>query len=567
MLVPCRAEGAIDLIDSLIDLIDLEAPWRPIPPSARSCRATSSPCRPTRPCLPAADVLAEHGIGAAPVVEDGRIVGLLRDEDLIVSEAKLHVPTVIEFLGADIVWPASERRWEKELKKARCRHRPRRDDDGVPAGRAHRHRRAGRDRDARREREPRAGRRRRPRRRASWRAATSSGTSRTPRDTLARPPMTERRGGSRAVWSEVDLDAVRANVRALCAHVAPAELLAVVKANGYGHGAAPVARAALDAGAAWLGVARVEEGVQLRGHGIDAPILLLSEPPVSAAEAVVTHSITPVVYTEPGVDSLAKAVAAFGGRDRLSVHLKVDTGMHRVGCDPDEALALVERIDAEPRAHLGGDLHAPRGRRRPDRPVHRRPARAVRRGARRAARRAGSTRASCTPRTRRRRWRARPRATTSSAWASPRTASHRRRPSARWSRCDPRSRCTPRVMMVRELAAGERLSYGLRYELPHASRIATVSAGYADGVPRNLGLVGGEVLVGGRRSPDRRRGHDGPADGRHRRHRGRGRRRGRAHRHARATREVTATEWAERLGTIAYEVVTGIGARVPRTYR
>ena len=66
----------------------------------------------------AADVLAEHGIGAAPVVEDGKIVGLLRDEDLIVSEAKLHVPTVIEFLGADIVWPPSERRWEKELKKA-----------------------------------------------------------------------------------------------------------------------------------------------------------------------------------------------------------------------------------------------------------------------------------------------------------------------------------------------------------------------------------------------------------------------------------------------------------------
>ncbi len=66
----------------------------------------------------AADVLADHGIGAAPVVEDGRLVGLLRDEDLIVSEAKLHVPTVIEFLGADIVWPGSEKRWERELKKA-----------------------------------------------------------------------------------------------------------------------------------------------------------------------------------------------------------------------------------------------------------------------------------------------------------------------------------------------------------------------------------------------------------------------------------------------------------------
>lgn len=66
----------------------------------------------------AADVLAGHGIGAAPVVDDGILVGLLRDEDLIVSEAKLHVPTVIEFLGAELVWPSSEKRWERELKKA-----------------------------------------------------------------------------------------------------------------------------------------------------------------------------------------------------------------------------------------------------------------------------------------------------------------------------------------------------------------------------------------------------------------------------------------------------------------
>ena len=80
------------------------------------------------------------------------------------------------------------------------------------------------------------------------------------------------------VWSEVDLDAIRANVAALRAVAAPAALLAVVKANGYGHGAVPVARAALDAGAAWLGVARVEEGEQLRDAGIDAPIMLLSEP-------------------------------------------------------------------------------------------------------------------------------------------------------------------------------------------------------------------------------------------------------------------------------------------------
>jgi CBS domain-containing protein len=66
----------------------------------------------------AADLLAEHHIGAAPVVDGGKLVGLLRDEDLIVSEAKLHVPTVIEFLGAELVWPKSEKRWEAELKKA-----------------------------------------------------------------------------------------------------------------------------------------------------------------------------------------------------------------------------------------------------------------------------------------------------------------------------------------------------------------------------------------------------------------------------------------------------------------
>ena len=66
----------------------------------------------------AADVLADHRIGAAPVVDGGKLVGLLRDEDLIVSEAKLHVPTVIQFLGADLVWPGSEKRWEAELKKA-----------------------------------------------------------------------------------------------------------------------------------------------------------------------------------------------------------------------------------------------------------------------------------------------------------------------------------------------------------------------------------------------------------------------------------------------------------------
>jgi alanine racemase len=367
------------------------------------------------------------------------------------------------------------------------------------------------------------------------------------------------------VWSEVDLDAVRANVTALARHVAPAEVLAVVKANGYGHGAAPVARAALDAGAAWLGVARVEEGVQLRGHGIDAPVLLLSEPPVSAAEAVVTHSITPVVYTEPGIDALARAVAAFGGRDQLAVHLKVDTGMHRVGCDADDALALVGRIASSPELTLAGvcthlavaddpaDPYTRAQLERFDAVLDALRSRGIDPGIVHAA---NSAAAIACPDARR-------------DLVRVGIAVYGVAPSATFDAVvalRPALSLHARVMMVRELAAGERLSYGLRYTLPHATRIATISAGYADGVPRNLGLVGGEVIVGGRRcriagvvTMDQLMVDIGDAEvevgeevvliG------------------SQGDAEVTATDWAERLDTIAYEIVTGIGARVPRTYR
>ncbi len=254
--------------------------------------------------------------------------------------------------------------------------------------------------------------------------------------------MTERRGGGRAVWSEVDLDAIRANVRALCDLVAPAQVLAVVKANGYGHGAAPVARAAVEAGAPWLGVARVEEGVQLRGHGIDTPVLLLSEPPVSAAAAVVTHSITPVVYTEAGVDALAKAVASFGGKDRLSVHLKIDTGMHRVGCDPADALALAERIDASAELDLAGVCTHLAVADEPDNPYTDSQLAQFDHSLRRAARRRSRPGHRARGQFGRRARAVRARVTTWFASASPRTDSRRGRRATNRSRCAPRSRCT-----------------------------------------------------------------------------------------------------------------------------
>ena len=118
----------------------------------------------------------------------------------------------------------------------------------------------------------------------------------------------------RPMWAEVDLDAARANVRALRTLVAPSAVCAVVKADGYGHGAAAVGRAALEAGADCLAVALVEEGVQLRDAGIEAPILVLSEPVADAADTVVERHLTPVVYTADGIDALAKAAAAHSER-------------------------------------------------------------------------------------------------------------------------------------------------------------------------------------------------------------------------------------------------------------
>ena len=105
-----------------------------------------------------------------------------------------------------------------------------------------------------------------------------------------------------------------------------------------------------------LGVALVEEGIELRTAGVDAPILVLSEPVAEAAPSVVAYGLTPVVYTLHGIDALAKAVADRGARDRLGVHLKVDTGMHRVGCQVDDAVELAEQVVDRPELELAGVL-------------------------------------------------------------------------------------------------------------------------------------------------------------------------------------------------------------------
>ena len=124
--------------------------------------------------------------------------------------------------------------------------------------------------------------------------------------------------------------------------------MAVVKANGYGHGAIPSARAALEGGATWLGVSSVAEGIELRKAGIQAPVLNLGFTPPTALSAAVAGKLALTIYDREGL-ALLKTAAT-----EIAVHVKVDTGMHRLGADPDEAVGLARDVHADPRLRLEG---------------------------------------------------------------------------------------------------------------------------------------------------------------------------------------------------------------------
>ncbi|HEX2700228.1 MAG TPA: alanine racemase [Acidimicrobiales bacterium] len=379
--------------------------------------------------------------------------------------------------------------------------------------------------------------------------------------------MADRRaeGDWRASWAEIDLDAVRHNVRILVERCAPASVCAVVKADAYGHGAPAVAAAALDAGAAWLAVALVEEGVVLRDAGVQAPVLLLAEPPPAAMGAVRAARLVPTLYTRTGV--AAAAASAAPGDPPLEVHVKVDTGMHRVGADPADVVALARAVEDAPPLRLGGTwTHLA---------VADEPGQAAYTAAQ--LRRFDEVRAEL-----------------SAAGIDPGTvhaansAAALSEPASRydlvrcgiavygyspvpvpggWPLLRPVLSLRSKVSLTRALPAGERISYGLRYGLTSDAVVATVPLGYADGVPRRLSAAGGQVLVGGRRIPmagtvtmDQLMVDCGPGAavaagddvvllGRQ------------------GDEEIWADDWARRLDTIPYEIVCGIGKRVPRIVR
>jgi alanine racemase len=367
----------------------------------------------------------------------------------------------------------------------------------------------------------------------------------------------------RWAWVDVDLDAVAHNVRVLQAVAGTADVWAVVKANGYGHGAVPVARAALAAGARQVCVALVQEGVELRAAGIDAPVLVLSEQPPAQLDDLVRAGLTPTVYSAPAIDAVQAAVRRVGVHTPYGVHLKIDTGMRRVGAAVADAGGLVALVRAASGLRLAGVFthlavadepdHAASTDQLavfdavlagldlgPDVVVHAANSAGLlaHPAARRQAVRAGIALYGIAP----------------GPGVAELAAGLR-----------PALSLRARVSFVKRVAPGDTISYGWRHRFERATTVATVPIGYADGVPRRLFACGAELLVGGRRRPivgvvtmDQLMvdcGDDPVAVGDEVVLIGR-----------QGGEQVTADEWAERLGTIGYEIVCGLSPRLPRRY-
>ncbi|MFN2568096.1 MAG: alanine racemase [Candidatus Dormibacteria bacterium] len=144
-------------------------------------------------------------------------------------------------------------------------------------------------------------------------------------------------------WAEVDVAALRDNVAALCRHVAPAvRVMAMIKANGYGHGALLAARAALEGGAAWLGVSSAEEALQIRAGGIDAPLLVVGWTHPGSHQALIAAGVDLTVFDGDSIARLSRA-ARQGGRTARA-HVKIDTGMGRLGARPEQMAGLAAAL-------------------------------------------------------------------------------------------------------------------------------------------------------------------------------------------------------------------------------
>ncbi len=379
----------------------------------------------------------------------------------------------------------------------------------------------------------------------------------------------DRTGGSpgggfpyRPTRAEINLDSIRHNVRAFVDLVGPScKVMAVVKADAYGHGAVEVSRAALEAGASRLGVALVEEAEELREAGVEAPLHLLFEPPPEAAERVVELGLIPTVYTPLYARELSRSAVSRGRR--VPVHIKVDTGMHRVGVSPEGAPKLAEEVCGLPGLELEGVYTHLATASEPGDPFAAEQVERLGSVVRRL--RQGGLQVPLVHA-----------AASGAALSLPRSrmdmirlgiAMYGLLPGPAYAgKVDlrPALSLRTRISHVFRAGEGEGVSYGLTYRCPRDTWLAVLPVGYADGLSRALSNRW-EVLIGGKPYPlvgtvcmdlcvvdlgDDRRfpGEEVTVVG------------------GWGEEKVGVERMAEFLETINYEVVCAIGKRVPRIY-
>lgn len=366
----------------------------------------------------------------------------------------------------------------------------------------------------------------------------------------------------RRTEATIDLAAIRGNVERLRAGTA-AELMAVVKADGYGHGMVPAARAALAGGATWLGTAFLEEALQLRAAGITAPILSwLAAPGERLVEGVAAG--VDLSASAPWAVTEAAAAAAECGRP-ARLHLKVDTGLGRSGATLSQWPELVRaaaKAAAEGAVEIVGVWSHFAYADVPEHPTVARQIEVFGVALEQAAAE------GVVPQLRHL-------ANSAATLTLPEAHFDLVRPGIacygltpippRGFDLVPAMTLRSTLALVKPVPAGTGLSYGHDYVTSRDTRVALVPLGYADGVPRSGGNTA-EVAVGGRRYRVAGRvcmdqfvldvGDDPVAAGDEVLLFGPGR-----------DGEPTAQQWADALGTISYEIVTRVGARVPRGYR
>lgn len=367
----------------------------------------------------------------------------------------------------------------------------------------------------------------------------------------------------RVTHAVVSLDALARNLGCIRARVGQGiQIMAVVKADAYGHGAVPVARVLVEAGAEWLGVALPEEGVRLREHGVQVPILVMGPTPPDLGSLLFGYRLDQMTYHPLHARALSQSVGASGGRVR--VHLKIDTGMGRLGVHPPDAVAVARAIVNLPGLQLGGVMthfaaadaanknHAREQLRRFLEAIREIEAAGIAIPLRHAA---NSAALLDLPETH-------------LDMVRPGIALYGYPPSLATSDTgawEPALTLRTRIAQVKKLSKGDTVSYGCTYEAPRDILVATLPVGYADGYNRLLSNRG-EVLVRGQRAPvigtvcmdmcmvdvtevsGVQEGEEVVLLGRQ------------------GDETLFADAWASHLDTIPYEVLCNISKRVPRTH-